>query len=427
MTDVTALVLAGGRRDELGALTMRRAKAAVPFAGTYRIIDFPLSNLAASGIQRVGVLSQYRPQSLMDHVGMGQAWGLIGRGREVRMLPPFQSENRVDWYNGTADAVVQNRSFYREANHVIIVSGDHIYEMDYRAMLKKHIENKAALTMAVKKFPKPWLRRFGVCSLDSDDRIVCYKEKPEEPESEWGSLTIYIFDRYKLDEYLSRCEVKDQPYQLYLHVIPAMIQKERVFGWRRDEYWSYVRAVDDYYKTSMDLLDPHSGLDPDNWAVYTNPEETGIGGASPFMAGPGSLLKNSRISSGCRIMGQVESSILSPKVVVEEGAVVRNSVLFQGVVVKKGTVLDGVIADKHVVFGEDCRIGNPSVTEPNEIFGENHTCGVTVFGRECVIPAGSRVGGNCQVAPEARFKVPVDLADSSFTKVPEEDQWNELL
>jgi glucose-1-phosphate adenylyltransferase len=427
MNDVTALVLAGGRRNELGALTMRRAKAALPFAGTHRIIDFALSNLARSAVPRVGVLSQYRPSSLMDHVGMGQSWGLIGRGTEVRMLPPFQADSQVDWYNGTADAVLQNRSFYKDSRHVIIISGDHIYQMDYREMLASHIKRGAALTMGVKKFPKDRLSRFGVCTLGPDDRVVGYNEKPAEPASEWGSLTVYIFDRYKLDEYLSRCEVKDQPYQIYGHMIPQMIEKELVVGWKVDDYWSSIRTVDDYFKTSMDIIDPSSGFSPDSWNIHTNPEETGIGGSGPFIAGPEAKISASRISSGCQINGTVTSSILSPKVVIEPGAIVRDSILLQGVVVKTGTVLDKVIADKHCIFKEDCKIGNPDAKTANEAFPDNHSCGVTIFGRDCIIPAGSKVGGNCQIAPEARFKAALDLADGTFTEVAEEDKWNELL
>jgi glucose-1-phosphate adenylyltransferase len=419
MDGVTALVLAGGRVDELGALTARRAKAAVPFAGTYRIIDFPFSNLARSYVRRIGVLSQYRPSSLMDHVGMGQAWGLVGRGREVRMLPPYQAETRVDWYNGTADAVLQNHDFWKDAREVLVVSGDHIYSMDYRPVLERHRATGAALTMVFKRFPRAELTGYGVGHLDGDGRVVGYEEKPAAPQSDLGSLTIYIFSREKLEEYLSRGGPGNGLHQFYDQVIPAMIERENVQGTIFDGYWAYARSVDQYYAASMDVLDPSSGLDLDAWDIHTNVEETGTGGKPPFLTGPTARVRDARISSGCRIDGEVTHSLLSPDVVVEAGAVVQDSVLMNNVRIGAGAVLKRVIIDKHTVIGEGCRIGGGAPCAPNAIMTADHACGVAVIGRECVIPPGSEIAGNTQIAPGTELASLIRMPAGATLDTPE--------
>jgi len=225
----------------------------------------------------------------------------VGRGREVRMLPPYQAETRVAWYNGTADAVLQNHDFWKDAEDVLIVSGDHIYAMDYRPIVELHRSKGAALTMAFKRFPKEELTGYGVGRLDADGRVVGYQEKPAEPQSDLGSLTIYVFNRRRLEAVLEDARPAKGLHQFYEQVIPAMVEREHVQGTIFDGYWAYARSVDQYYTASMDILDPASGLDLDAWDIYTNVEETGTGGKPPFLTGKGAQVRGSRISSGCRI------------------------------------------------------------------------------------------------------------------------------
>jgi glucose-1-phosphate adenylyltransferase len=419
MEHVTALILAGGRVEELGVLTQRRAKAAVPFAGTYRIIDFPLSNLARSGILRVGVLSQYNPASLMDHVGVGEAWGLHGKGRELAILPPYQADNSFGWYAGNADAVNQNRDFLEDSHTVMVLSGDHVYEMDYRPLLNDHIKSGAALTMVVKQFPKERLKgRFGVAKVSADNRITSYEEKPENPQGDYGSLTIYVFRRAKLEQYLDAAPGPGQLFHFGTDIIPRMVEKELVRAHVFDGTWMWARTLDEYYHDSMNMLRIWQALD--ECRVWTNVEESGTGGAGPCFFSATSQVYNSRISAGCTIHGRVLNSVLSPGVVVEEGAEVRDSILMQNVKVGAGTVLQKIMADKYVEFGPSCKVGSASECPPNRVMTESHRCGVTVIGKDTFIPGGSVIGGNCQIEPRSVFKKRIFPEHGSYLKGGEE-------
>jgi glucose-1-phosphate adenylyltransferase len=401
MSNLAAFVLAGGRVMETGVLTQRRAKAAVPFAGHYRIIDFAMSNLARSGIDRVGVLSQYRPSSLMDHVATGEPWGLIGRGREVRILSPYQAVNSVEWYQGTADAVYQNLSFLKGEDHVLIVAGDHIYQMDYGRLLRRHVESGADATMVFKRFPESHCRRFGNGVVGPDGWVTQYVEKPEIPLSDLGSLTIYVFRRAVLEERLIKL-FKSTPrhFHIYETVLPELVRQGRVQGVVFDDYWSYARTVDDYYEASMDLVTPDSGLLLDQWEVHTNPEQSGIGVTPPAMVGPGAEVESARLSPGVSVDGRVSNSILSPGVVVAAGAEVVDSVLLHGVQVAAGARVTKAIVDKHVTIGSGAIVGHEEAAVANCSLPEFQRSGVTVIGRDVTIGDGCQIGANCQIAPE---------------------------
>ncbi len=414
MNNLAAYVLAGGRVMETGVLTHRRAKAAVTFAGHYRIIDFAMSNLARSGVERVGVLSQYRPSSLMDHVATGEPWGLIGRGREVRILSPYQAVNSVEWYQGTADAVFQNLNFLKGEEHVLIVAGDHIYQTDYGKLLRRHVDSGADATMVFKRFPESHCRRFGNGIVDPDGWVTEYVEKPETPLSDLGSLTIYVFRRAVLEEQLTKLfQATPQRFHIYETVIPELVRKGRVQGVVHDDYWSYARTVDDYYEASMDLVTPGSGLLLDQWEVHTNPEQSGIGVTPPALIGPGADVQASRLSPGVNVSGRVVNSILSPGVVVEAGAEVVDSVLLHGVRVGEGAHVTKAIVDKHVAIARGATVGHSQSAVANCSLSEFQQSGVTVVGRDVVIGLGCKVGANCQIAPEYSLEAGATVPDGA--------------
>jgi glucose-1-phosphate adenylyltransferase len=412
MKNTAAFVLAGGRVTDTGALTHRRAKAALPFSGHYRIIDFALSNLAVSGVDRVGVLCQFRPMSLMAHIGNGESWGLVGRGREVAVLSPFQSEGEVDWYHGTADAVRHNLHFLGDAENVLIVSGDHIYRMDYNRILDAHRASHADLTMVFKHLPGSDLSRFGNARIDDSMRVLQYVEKPEKPLSDLGSLTIYLFKRTVLERYLQRAfETKKDNYHLAVDVIPPVVQEGKVQAVLLEDYWAFAHSVDTFFESCMDLLRPEAGLRMNEWEVLTNFERSGIGDVPPAFIGAGASVEDSRFSPGCRVLGNVTGSILSPGVIVEEGATVVDSVLMHGVTVDKGAALTRVIADKHTRIGAGAVCGVRECAVANTRFPDLHRSGVTVIGRECHVGAGATVGGNCQLFPGTGLPAGASLPD----------------
>ncbi len=412
MRSVAAFVLAGGRVMEMGVLTRNRAKAAVPIAGHYRIIDFAMSNLSLSGVDRVGVLSQYRPSSLMDHVGIGEPWGLVGRGREVRFLTPYQADKAVDWYRGTADAVYQNLGFLEDEEWVLILSGDHVYQMDYRPLLERAEATGADLVMAFKRFPGGDCSRFGNALVDAEMRVLQYLEKPEQPVSDLGSLTIYLFRREVLVERLQRLFASPpERFHLYETIVPDLIREGRVRAEILDGYWAYARTVDDYYQTCMDLLRDDSGFDLDRWDVLTNTVESGVGAVPPAHVGPRADLVRAWISPGSQVGGRVIRSVISPGVVIEEGAEVVDCVLLHGVRVEAGARLQRVVADKYVVVQPEALVGHGHEAPPNRHAAAFHQCGVTVLGRRVVVGSNCTIGANCELAPDVKLADGTRLAD----------------
>jgi glucose-1-phosphate adenylyltransferase len=394
---MAAMILAGGRVGELSVLTLRRPKAALPFGGYFRVIDFALSNLTRAGLNNVGILSQYRPGSLIDHVGVGQSWDFAGLDRGAKILPPFRGAEASDWYKGNADAVYQNLNYLRDhkAEVALIVSGDHIYSMDYRQMIRFHLEHKADMTVALKRMGHH--ERFGYAILGPDGRMAAYEEKPARPSSDLASLTIYVVNIEPLAEVLSRLARRPQV-EFGADVIPLMLQKHRVFGYEFTGYWAYTRTVAAYYQAHQDLLARR--IDLDEWSVRTNQQDAGVAGQPPPRIKDGARVQNSFLSPGCEIEGTVMGSTLSPGVVVERGAQVVNSVLFHRCHVGRDATVTLTIADKGVVVGSGARIGPappPDLGPPSSPLQDR----ITLLGKDSRIAPAARILPGSEVPPEA--------------------------
>ena len=399
-----ALILAGGVGSRLNVLVRRRAKPAVPFGGIYRIIDFALSNVMNSGIERVGILTQYMPYSLTKHLGRGGAWGLTGRFREVRILPPHTGSRASDWYQGTADAIYRNLSYI--ARHrpeiTLVLSGDHIYRMDYAALIEAHIDRGADATLAVMEIPIEEAHQFGTVKVDSQDWVTGFEEKPPQPSSNLISLGIYAFRTELLVRVLEEiCESRGDT-DFGRHVFPFMLGRDRLSAYRFHGYWQDVGTVRAYFDANMELLDTESTLDLPNWGVRTNLFEGGRGDHAPAFIAPGARVRRATLSRGCRIRGDVADSILSPGVVVEEGARVRDSIIMHEGCVQAGAVVEHVVADKQVVIGRHAHVGDASLGEDvNRAYPEHLDQGLTLIGKGAVIPERCRVGRNCCIFPGA--------------------------
>ncbi len=392
---IIAMIMAGGEGTRLSVLSEKRAKPSVPFAGKFRIIDFTLSNCVNSGIFDVAVLTQYRPHSLNSHIGNGKPWDLDRSQGGVQLLQPYQGRRDESWYKGTADAVYQNLNYVRErrANLVVVLSGDHIYKMDYSAMIDYHQQQRADLTVAVMDVPLDETDRFGIMSVDENMRIVEFSEKPKNRDKgTLANMGVYIFSADVLKERLAGGGDGNPLVDFGKHVIPSMIDKDRVFAYRFSGYWVDVGTIHSYWETGMDLLNPDNTLDlyDSKWVVHTRSEER-----SPAKLGPQSRVSQSMISNGCIIRGQVEHSVLSPGVYVSPGAIVRNSVVMNDTWIGPGAVLDKVIVDKNVVIGAGAQLGyGDAFDTPNKAQPDKLSTGETVVGKSAHIPPGIKVGRN---------------------------------
>ncbi len=392
---VVAMILAGGEGTRLSVLSEKRAKPSVPFAGKFRILDFTLSNCVNSGIFDVAVLTQYRPHSLNAHIGNGKPWDLDRTSGGVQLLQPYQGRRDESWYKGTADAIYQNLNYIRErrADIVMLLSGDHIYKMDYAAMIDFHERNHADMTVAVMNVPLDETDRFGIMTVDERQRIVEFTEKPKaRDKGTLASMGIYIFNAEMLVKRLSDGGEGNPRIDFGKHVIPAMVREDAVFAYPFDGYWVDVGTIQSYWETSMDLLNPSNTLnlyDP-TWVIHTRSEER-----PPSKIGPQARIAQSMISNGCNVRGTVERSVLSPGVYVSPGAIVRDSVVMNDTWIGPGAVLDRVIVDKNVVVGAGVRLGvGDDLATPNKKEPEKLNTGVTVVGKGAHIPAGATIGRN---------------------------------
>ncbi len=406
MANILAFVLAGGRVDELSVLTLDRPKSALPFAGNFRVIDFALSNLMHARIGRVGILSQYRSASLITHIGNGAPWDMTGRRRGVALLPPSKSQKNSDWYNGTADAVAHNLEFIYEHDPdlVLILSGDHIYRMDYRELIRFHQEQKADVTVGFIRVAETEAHRFGLGVMKEKNglpggRLTAYAEKPFRPISRWASLTVYLFKTRVLLEILKATHPHTEAIEFGRDILPSLIHHCRVFGYVFSGYWGYTRTLDEYWQTHMDLLGADSLINLRDWQIRTNLEHERIQERQPAMIGPLAHLDQVLLTHGCLVEGTVKRSILFPGVQVEKGAIVEDSILFYDTVVEAGAKVKKVITDKRVRVGEKARIGGGSRPIPNQTFPHLLASGLTVIGRNTHLPPGIRVGANSILYP----------------------------
>jgi len=409
--DALVLLLAGGVGSRLNLLVETRAKPAVTFGGIYRIIDFSLSNVMNSGLTRVGVLTQYKPLSLMNHISAGEPWDFTGRSRGAKILPPRTGAKDSDWYKGTADAVRRNIDFIEanEADEVVILSGDHIYHMDFDTMLAYHRSKKADVTVGMMVVPKEQIHQFGAGITNDDGRIVEWEEKPEIPRTNLASMGIYVFNREYLLATLGR---SGNEIDFGMHILPWAIDNDNVFAYPFYGYWRDVGTIQAYWEANMDLLDKDARISPEQWQIRTNVEAEGrVADRPPARYFANANVKNSVISAGCVIKGMVVNSVLSPGVVVEEGAVVKDSILFRDCVVGKNAQLDLMISDKLTRFGENSVVGTGDNHDIiNRLYPKHLYTGITLVGEFAQVPPDVKVGRNCIIkckAAEEDFTVPM--------------------
>lgn len=395
--EIIALLLAGGQGSRLGILTKKAAKPAVLFGGKYRIIDFSLSNCTNSGIDTVGVLTQYQPLKLNNHIGIGKPWDMDRMNGGVTILSPFMKEGSADWYKGTANAISQNIDYVdkMDPKYVVILSGDHIYKMDYSDMLSFHIKNNAEATISVIDVSYEEASRYGIMSTDETGRIHEFEEKPEKPKSTLASMGVYIFTWKVLRDYLMRDELEQESeHDFGKDIIPTMLEEGRsLWAYKFVGYWKDVGTIQAFWESNMDLVKrvPEFNLYDPEWKIYTpNPVKP------PHYVGATGKVKTSVVAEGCMIFGEVKNSILFPGVYVGKGALVENSIVMSNTRIEENSIVD------HCIIGEDVKIGTKVIIGqgeniPNENKPGIYNSGITVIGEGAEIPEGTMIGKNVMV------------------------------
>lgn len=394
--EMIAMLLAGGQGSRLGVLTAKVAKPAVAFGGKYRIIDFPLSNCINSGVDTVGVLTQYQPLRLNTHIGIGIPWDLDRNVGGVTVLPPYEKSTNSEWYTGTANAIYQNLEFMESYNpdYVLILSGDHIYKMDYEEMLEFHKENNADVTIAAMPVPIEEANRFGIVITDKENRITEFEEKPENPRSNLASMGIYIFSWPVLRDAL--IQKRDEPgCDFGKHVIPYCFEQEqRLFAYEFNGYWKDVGTLGSYWEANMELIDivPEFNLYEEYWKIYTN-----NGSLPPQYIAEDAVVDKCIISNGVEIYGEVHNSVIGAGVIIEKGAVIRDSIIMQDVVIGKDCVIDKSIIAEHVVIGDNVTLGIGSDI-PNKSKPNIYSFGLVTIAENSVIPSHVQIGKNTAIS-----------------------------
>ncbi len=410
MRNVMALVLSGGGGERLGVLSAERAVSALPFGGKYRVIDFSLSNCCHSGIERVGVLAQHAPASLNDHVGAGRTWDLDRRVRGVVILQPFQTRSHAGWYRGTADAITQNLNFLEEARpeRVLVLSGDHVYRMDYRALILAHEQRGASVTMAVARVPADQTHRFGMVTTDRTGRVRAIDEKPDRSVTPLANMGVYVFEYDVLAEML-----RTHPVDLVLDVLrPLVAAGERVYTHEFNGFWEDVGTVASYYRANLELVQPQPRLQLHDarWPILTRDEER-----PPVIVSGTAEIEDSLIANGCRVEGRVRHSILFPGVHVARDAEVTDAVVMPDTRIEAGARVERAVLDKYVRVGEGAVVGEGTDPGPPELAW---LAGLVLVGKDAWIPPGGRVERPASIGVGGRYEDFRDGRVASGTVIP---------
>ncbi|MDY5986558.1 glucose-1-phosphate adenylyltransferase [Sporofaciens sp. SGI.106] len=414
--EMIAMLLAGGQGSRLGVLTAKVAKPAVAFGGKYRIIDFPLSNCINSGIDTVGVLTQYQPLRLNTHIGIGIPWDLDRNIGGVSILPPYEKSRGSEWYTGTANAIYQNLDYMETFNpdYVLILSGDHIYKMDYEVMLDYHKENNADVTIAAMPVPIEEASRFGIVITDDNGRITEFQEKPPVPKSNLASMGIYIFSWPVLKEALLK--LSDVPgCDFGKHIIPyCHEQNQRLFAYEYNGYWKDVGTLGSYWEANMELIDiiPEFNLYEEFWKIYTNSDII-----PPQYISDKSVIERSIIGDGAEIYGEVHNCVIGSGVSIGEGAVVRDSIIMKDVEIGNGCIIDKAIIAENVTLGANVTLGT-GADVPNRMKPDIYSFGLVTIGENSVIPEGVQIGKNTAVSGvTSREDYPNGILESGETLI----------
>lgn len=399
MEGVVAIILAGGQGERLGILAVERTKPAIPFAGKYRIIDFTLSNCVNSGIYNVAILTQYQPRSLTDHIGIGMPWGFAHPDSRIQLLHPYLArEEGRDWYKGTADAVYQNLQYIEEqdAELVLVLSGDHVYKMDYKDMIDFHRKNQADVTLAVTRLPKDELIHFGTVTVDEKQQVTGFQEKVKEPKSDLVSMGVYVFQKELLRQVLEDdAQRRSSKHDFGRNIFPQLVSNCQLYAYNFEGYWRDVGTIRSYWETNMRLLDsPPSISFSADWPIRTKEDEP----RSPAVVSRRGDVVNSMISHGCVIEGRVENSVLSPGVRVAANAVITHSVIMNDTVIGRESVIDYAILDKEIIVEAGSHVGTGNDFQVNREESTILNTGISVVGKGAKIPEGVKIGRNCAIA-----------------------------
>ncbi|QWB95220.1 glucose-1-phosphate adenylyltransferase [Mycoplasmatota bacterium] len=395
--EVLTLILAGGKGSRLDILSQKRSKPAMPFAGKFRIIDFALSNCSQSHLYDIGILTQYLPLSLNEHIGSGKPWDFDRRDSSVTLLQPHDK-----WYLGTADAVKKNLEFIerKKPKYVLILSGDHIYKMDYRPMIQFHKDQKADLTIGTYPVDSSETYRFGMMTTNNQNEITKFEEKPQKTESNLASMGIYLFNYELLKEILNKIEENNLDFGK--HIIPRLIETKdlKVISYQFKSYWMDVGTYDAYLEANLDMTKDYTELDlyDPSWKVFTKSEDL-----PPAKIGSNAQIKNSLVSNGCVIEGTVINSVISPGVRVGKNTIIKDSVILNNVIISDDVKITQCIIDKKVVVGHASELGYGQDLTPNKEFPQLLHSGITVVEKHAVIPSQMRIGKNCRIFKSASF------------------------